>query len=53
MKLNDQKNYLDQMKWTNCMRRCNKEKQMQEELMSLKTENKLLKKEVDNLADGI
>lgn len=35
------------------MKRCNKEKCMQEELMTLKMENKMLKKEIDNLADGV
>ena len=43
MKTEDSKNYLHQLKWHDQLKRCNKEKEMQQEIMELKEENKKLK----------
>ena len=53
MNTNDTKNFMEQMKWRNVIMNCNKEKVMQEEIMELKKENKMLKKTVWVLSDAL
>ena len=47
----DTKNYMHQMKRTLQMQKINKEKEMQQEIMSLKAENATLKDEIRQFAD--
>ena len=53
MNTNDTKNFMEQMKWRNVIMKCNKEKAMQEEIMELKAENKMLKRTVSVLSDTV
>lgn len=49
----DTKNYMQQMKRSIAMEKINKEKEMQKEIMSLKSENQMLKNEIRQFADAL
>lgn len=49
----DTKNYMQQMKRSLAMNKINKEKEMQKEIMSLKSENQMLKNEIRQFADAL
>ena len=49
----DTKNYMQQMKRSPAMNKINKEKEMQKEIMSLKSENQMLKNEIRQFADAL
>lgn len=49
----DTKNYMQQMKRSIAMGKINKEKEMQKEIMSLKSENQMLKNEIRQFADAL
>lgn len=51
MNTKDTRNFLHQMRWRNQLNRCNREKQMQQEIMELKKENLMLKRQVSDLSE--
>jgi hypothetical protein len=51
MNTKDTRNYMQQIKRRNVLQKNNKEKQMQEEIMELKKENLILKRQVSDLSE--
>lgn len=51
MNTKDSKNYLHQLKWQDQLKKCNKEKEMQQEIMELKEENRILKRQINNFSE--
>jgi len=51
MHTKDSKNYLHQLKWHDVLRKSNKEKELQQEIMELKEENARLRKQIGNFSD--
>lgn len=51
MEKKDSKNYLHQLKWQDQLKKCNKEKEMQQEIMELKEENRILKRQINNFSE--